>query len=128
MAPGGRPNITPSSGDSSVSGRPVESQCAAIFAAATVSSDNGDSAITSSEPSSKSAWNRRSSASSDASTAATHNTPAATRINNRRSVPTPSGTSVATAAKNATASAALPPARVANRMSRKSSAPIIARS
>ncbi len=51
----GSPNITASSGDRSASGRPVVSQCAATFATEIVSSDRGDNAITSSEPSSKSA-------------------------------------------------------------------------
>ena len=116
------PKSTASSGDSRVNGRPVVSQCAAIFTAATLSSDKGESAMTSSEPSSKSAWNSRSSASSAASTAAIHNTPAAMRASRLRSGPTPSGTKVATPAKNASASIALPPARAASRTSRRSNA------
>ncbi len=115
---GAKLNSSASSGETRVSGRPVERKCASILASDTLSSDKGDSAITSRLPSSKSPWNSRSSESSAASTAATQSTPPATRVRILRSAPMPSGISVATRAKNPSASAAPPPLRAARRRSR----------
>jgi len=83
-------------GASTATGKPVVSQCAAILPDTSAGNDHGESAICSSVPSAKSPANRRGSDSSDASSAATHNTPGPSVARSVRSGVEARGNSVTT--------------------------------
>ena len=100
------------------SGRPVVSQWARPLVATTSSSGARLIRMRSSEPSSWSAANRRSSANRLANSAASHRIAGPICLSSGRFGPTANGISVTTTRKNSTPISAPPPTRTAMRMSR----------
>ena len=87
----GRNSISAASGDSSVSGNPITSQCASTFASTPTNNGSTFNTSCSSVPSSKSRRNSESSDNSVDSNASTHSTPGAISASRSAPGPTPSG-------------------------------------
>ena len=104
------------------SGRPVVSQCAMALAATASSSGMRPIISRSSEPSSWSVANSRSSASRLASSAPSHRIAGPMRASSARSGPIANGIMVTTIRKNSAPISAPPPTRTASRMSRSTRA------
>src|SRR6202051_4259495 len=108
---------SPSTGVAITSGSPAASQCASALAAQASSSGVRPITIRSSEPSSWSAMNSRSSVSRLASSAPSQRTAGPSRVSSARSGPTANGISTTTVRKNNTPISAPPPTRSAIWMS-----------
>src|ERR1700692_3076875 len=104
---------SPSTGVAITSGSPAASQCASALAAQASSSGVRPITIRSSEPSSWSAVNSRSSVSRLASSAPSQSSAGPSRVRSARSGPTANGISTTTVRKNSTPISAPPPRRSA---------------
>ncbi len=109
-------------GVATISGTPAASQCANAFAAQLSSSGVRLITIRSSEPSSRSAVNRRSSVNRLASIAPSQRMAGPMRLSSARSGPSANGITTTTERKKSTPIIAPPPARSAILMSRRMSA------
>src|SRR5713101_83548 len=115
--PASRFKSSPKTGVAITSGNPAASQCASALAAQASSSGVRPITIRSSEPSSWSAVNNRSSVSRLASNAPSQSIAGPSRVRSARSGPTANGISTTTVRKNSTPISAPPPTRSAIWMS-----------